>query len=187
MVNIEQVRLLEERVRKVIGRMSELRAENTDLRERLGLCQEKISELEERIDGFSSTQAEIEEGILNALHQLDEVEDAVTGETTENYVVAEPADEAEPEPKAEMESEVAVDTTTDQAAVDDVPTDAVDMPEENLSGDLVTDAVSSETRSTGDDADVVDTQPTDAAPTDDDEIDVDAADEAENGPELDIF
>ena len=80
MVNIEHVRLLEERVQKVIARIGELSRENQELRERLGGYQEKISDLEQRIEQFSSSQAEIEAGILNALHQLDEVEDAVVGE-----------------------------------------------------------------------------------------------------------
>lgn len=107
MVKIEQVRLLEQRVQKVIGRISELQQENHTLRSQLQTYQDRISDLEARIDGFASTQEEIEAGILSALQRLDEVEDAVgEDEGTEDLTIAaesstDPApdvsDEAKPE------------------------------------------------------------------------------------------
>jgi len=92
MLNLEQVRLLEERVQRVISRTGELQRENRDLREKLEGYQERIQELEAHIEQFSSNQAEIEQGVLNALQRLDEVEDAVVeGVQEERTVQTEPA------------------------------------------------------------------------------------------------
>jgi uncharacterized protein YlxW (UPF0749 family) len=129
MVNIEQVRLLEQRVQKVISRMAELRAENTDLRERLGVYQDRIEELEERVNSFSSNQAEIEQGILNALHQLDEVEDAVAGDGGEGHTVVVEEDQQEPdeEPAEESLAEPVPSPAADDAS-EPVPADSEDAP-----------------------------------------------------------
>ncbi len=77
MLNLEQVRLLEERVQRVISRTGELQRENRELREKLEIYQERIHDLEAHVEQFTSSQAEIERGVLNALQRLDEVEDAV--------------------------------------------------------------------------------------------------------------
>jgi chromosome segregation ATPase len=133
MVNIEQVRLLEQRVQKVISRLAELRAENTDLRERLGVYQDRIEELEERVNSFSSNQAEIEQGILNALHQLDEVEDAVTGDGGESHtvIVEEPLDDSgEDQPDADEIPAEAVSDTPDGDPEDEAEPEAGDDSEE---------------------------------------------------------
>lgn len=77
MLQIEQVRLLEERVRKVIQRLEELKRENTALRAEVLQLRSTGEALQERITGYDAAQAEIESGILSALQRLDEVEDAV--------------------------------------------------------------------------------------------------------------
>lgn len=89
MLNVEQVRLLEERVQRVISRTGELQRENGELRQHLEGYQERIKELEARLEEFVSNQAEIEQGVLNALHRLDEVEDAVIEGGQEDRVVVE--------------------------------------------------------------------------------------------------
>ena len=66
-----------------------MQRENGDLRERLEGYQERIRELEAHIESFVSNQAEIEKGVLNALHQLDEVEDAVVEGVQEDRVITE--------------------------------------------------------------------------------------------------
>ncbi len=108
MVDIEQVRLLEQRVQKVIARIGELQAENRELREQTGVDRDRIAELERRIESFSTNQEEIERGILNALHQLDEVEDAVTedGESRTVPEVAGRQDDDTEEPPTEIADEV---------------------------------------------------------------------------------
>lgn len=100
MITIDQVRLLEQRVQKIIGRVTELRAENITLHEQLQNYQERIEDLEHRIEGFASNQEEIEAGILSALQRLDEVEDAVGDDDTEQRQI-----EAEPETETESETE----------------------------------------------------------------------------------
>ncbi len=94
MLSLEQVRLLDERVQRVITRTSELQRENRELRERLEGYQERIQDLEGKIEQYSSNQAEIEQGVLNALQRLDEVEDAVVEGVQEDRVVHSDQDES---------------------------------------------------------------------------------------------
>ncbi|TVR68954.1 MAG: cell division protein ZapB [Spirochaetaceae bacterium] len=120
MIRIEQVRLLEERVQKVIARITELKAENSALHNQLENYQERISDLERRIEGFASNQEEIEAGILSALQRLDEVEDAVGEEGIEQQQV-----EVIPEEDASAgTSEPPVDgDTREESADEDLPPD----------------------------------------------------------------
>lgn len=75
MVSLEQIRKLEARVSQAVSTIRELREENTTLRQKLEKYQEKIDQLELLISQYRDTQKEIEEGILNALRQLDHLED----------------------------------------------------------------------------------------------------------------
>ncbi len=78
MVSLEQVRLLEQRVNKAIARISALQQENTTLREELSGYQARVSELEHQIAQIKEDQTAIEQGILSALGQLDQLEDELT-------------------------------------------------------------------------------------------------------------
>ncbi len=75
MVSLEQIRKLEARVSQAVSTILELREENTTLRQKLEKYQEKIDQLELLIAQYRDSQKEIEEGILNALRQLDHLED----------------------------------------------------------------------------------------------------------------
>lgn len=112
MLNVEQVRLLEERVQRVISRTGELQRENGELRQHLEGYQERIKELEARLEEFVSNQAEIEQGVLNALHRLDEVEDAVVEGAQENRVVTvQPASPAPEDTAPSRDSDGDVNST----------------------------------------------------------------------------
>ena len=171
MVDIEQVRLLEQRVQKVIARIGELQAENRELRDQVGVDREKIAELERRIESFSANQEEIERGILNALHQLDEVEDAVTenGENRAVPVTAEGQDAAGAERPDES-----VDADSEPTPIrHEEPTASSDGAEEE-----VPPPADDTTRMESEPASAVTTETSSAEETDGDE---------EPGPELDIF
>ena len=174
MVHIEQVRLLEERVQKVIARIGELQTENRELREQAGVDQEKIAELEGRIESFSTNQEEIERGILNALHQLDEVEDAVmaAGESrTVPTVDEKPAETA----SADGEDRTAeADITIEPTPAEDERPEASGRAAEEEVPPPADDTVSTESES-------VTAATADVPPTEETEGD------EEPGPELDIF
>lgn len=131
MVRIEQVRLLEDRVQKVIARITELKAENTTLRTQLEGYQDRISDLEKRIEGFASSQDEIEAGILSALQRLDEVEDAIgESDLEDRNVEVLPDDVPREEPIPDDETDAAGEDL-DGEALDGEDTDREDAPEED--------------------------------------------------------
>lgn len=123
MITLEQIRRLEQRVQAAVARIATLKNENALLREKLESYEGRILELENSIAAFKRDQSEIEQGIVSALNQLDQLEDEVLessqppsspdemageavseseDETNEN--VAEEAEEAE-EPEEERRRE----------------------------------------------------------------------------------
>ena len=131
MVRIEQVRLLEERVQKVIARITELKAENTTLRTQLEGYQDRISDLEKRIEGFASGQDEIEAGILSALQRLDEVEDAIGESDLENRNVEVLPDDASGDATPGEDAPREEPIPDDEADAAGEETDEEDAPEED--------------------------------------------------------
>jgi len=168
MIKIEQVRLLEQRVQKVISRIGELEHENSTLRGTLQTYQDRIADLELRIEGFTSNQEEIEAGILSALQHLDEVEDSLGEEGLEQRHVEVDTETGDPAPG---------DPATDDAIADDAIVDAETTEGYPDSTTRADEASSDETSS-------------DEAPADDNSAtaeDTDDEQAEESGPELDIF
>lgn len=81
MVNLDQIKQLEQRVSKAIELMQNLKDENDVLKLELHDRQKRIDELENIVLVFRNDQAKIEEGILNALNHLSAFEDAVSADT----------------------------------------------------------------------------------------------------------
>jgi uncharacterized phage infection (PIP) family protein YhgE len=77
MLSLDQVRLLENRVEKAVGKIENLTAENAQLRTQLSGLQTRVNELEGLVRSFKDDQGRIEEGILNALDKLSAFEDSV--------------------------------------------------------------------------------------------------------------
>lgn len=71
MIRLEQIRTLEERVKKAVALIDELREENRSLKDQLDSYQNRINELEVLIEDFKRDQGEIEQGIISAINQLD--------------------------------------------------------------------------------------------------------------------
>jgi outer membrane biosynthesis protein TonB len=77
MISLEQVRLLEAKVARVIDYVKKVTEENSRLKEKLDSCQKRVDELEVLVQAFRDDQNRIEDGILAALNQLNQVEDAI--------------------------------------------------------------------------------------------------------------
>lgn len=96
MISLEQIRLLEQKVQAAVARIGQLKQENATLKEHLSSYQKRIDELEVLVESFKADQGQIEQGILNALAQLDQLEDEVTN--------PEPAPAHQPQPETPASS-----------------------------------------------------------------------------------
>ena len=76
MLNLDQVRLLENKVERAVQMIKSLHTEKDSLKKEIELRDKRISELEKLIVAFKDDQSKIEEGIINALNQLSAFEDA---------------------------------------------------------------------------------------------------------------
>ena len=111
MINIDHIKKLDSKISNTVEIITLLRDDNQALRSKLENYEKRIEELEVLISNFKKDQSDIENGILNALNQLDKIEDLVTGDnqTSENNTnqtsvpelnetVAETPEKVEPEP-----------------------------------------------------------------------------------------
>jgi len=105
MLNLDQVRLLENRVEKAVGRIQSLTAENAHLRSQLSGLQARVGELEGLVRSFRDDQGRIEEGILSALDRLSAFEDSVFNAEPLPQSPA-PVRESQPEIVAEPEEDL---------------------------------------------------------------------------------
>ncbi|MCK5198552.1 MAG: cell division protein ZapB, partial [Spirochaetales bacterium] len=100
------IKQLDHKVRKAIDKISTLNNENKMLQEKLDNYQLRIEELEVLIDTFKEDQGEIESGIIDALNQLDILEDNIVNHEADS----EPAQESAEDQPSE-ESEITEETT----------------------------------------------------------------------------
>ncbi len=77
MISVEQIHQLESKVLQAVEVIKSLREENSLLKNKLSGYEKRIEELEVLIDSFKKDQNNIEEGIINALNQLDVLEDII--------------------------------------------------------------------------------------------------------------
>ncbi len=75
MITLDQIKQLDQKVRKAIDKINSLKKENNMLQGKLDNYQLRIEELEVLIDTFKEDQGEIENGIIGALNQLDLMEE----------------------------------------------------------------------------------------------------------------
>lgn len=74
MINLDQVRTLEWKVKQAVQLISHLRRENDTLRGRLSDTEVRLQELESLLEAFKATQSEMETGIRSALEELDNLD-----------------------------------------------------------------------------------------------------------------
>lgn len=75
MINLDQVRTLEWKVKQAVQLIVHLRRENDTLRGRLSDTEVRLQELESLLDAFKASQSELESGIRSALEELDNLEE----------------------------------------------------------------------------------------------------------------
>jgi len=75
MITLDQIKQLDIKVRKAIDIINSLTNENKMLQNKLDEYQLRIEELEILIDSFKEDQGEIENGIIEALNQLEIIDD----------------------------------------------------------------------------------------------------------------
>jgi peptidoglycan hydrolase CwlO-like protein len=96
MISLEQVRLLETKVARVIDYVKRVAEENSRLKEKLDSCQKRVDELEVLVQAFKDDQSRIEDGILAALDQLNQVEDAIGSASSPGTETAAPKETPAP-------------------------------------------------------------------------------------------
>lgn len=120
MITLDQIKQLDTKVRKAIDKINSLKSENNILLEKLDTYQLRIEELEILIDTFKEDQGEIEHGIIDALNQLDILEDntIVPGENSEHEeTVSETIEESDvdvSDNKKETENEPSLEPEIDK-------------------------------------------------------------------------
>jgi len=82
MISVKQIQNLEEKIFKAVELIKALKQENKILKSEAESANKKVEELEQIISDYRSTYVELEEGIANAIKQLDDLDNtssAVTG------------------------------------------------------------------------------------------------------------
>jgi len=74
MINLDQVRTLEWKVKQAVQLIVHLRKENDTLRGRLSDAEVRLQEMDSLVESFKATQSEMESGIRSALEELDHLE-----------------------------------------------------------------------------------------------------------------
>jgi hypothetical protein len=105
MINLDQVRTLEWKVKQAVQLIVHLRRENDTLRGRLSDTEVRLQELETLLESFKASQSELESGIRSALEELDNLEGGTDAPAPqpETAAVAYPPEPAVPETFAEEE------------------------------------------------------------------------------------
>ncbi len=132
MITLDQIKQLDVKVRKAIDIINSQKSENNMLQEKLDTYQLRIEELEILIDTFKEDQGEIEHGIIDALNQLDILEESTVvpeeslqeeqaaSETTEEPGASEPdidTEKKDTEDETSLESEN--ETVQESANIDE--------------------------------------------------------------------
>jgi len=103
MITLDQIKQLDLKVRKAIDKINSLTGENNMLQDKLDTYQLRIEELEILIDTFKEDQGEIEHGIIDALNQLDTLEETLTTSDDNSKQDEEPSVEIEESDNADQQ------------------------------------------------------------------------------------
>ncbi len=93
MISLDQVLLLERKVEEAVAKISQLQAENTELRNKCTELVSMVSSKSEQLSSFRQDQDRIENGILKALDRLNSIENSILN-------AAEQANQQQAEPLA---------------------------------------------------------------------------------------
>lgn len=118
MISLEQIKILDEKVKSAVAVIDDLRSENSKLKQKLENYQTRIDELERLIEDFKRDQGAIEQGILDAIDQLDHLESSPA-----SVPVPEQPEEAESEPAVSTAADTEAPAETDSAKFEESPED----------------------------------------------------------------
>lgn len=71
---MEQVQLLDQKIKQAVRLIQQLREENQHLKDKLGEYERRVKDLEDMLVGLRSTQKALEDGVLHALAELDRIQ-----------------------------------------------------------------------------------------------------------------
>jgi len=74
MLSLEQIKRLENRVYKAVELLKAMKEDNNILKSELKSANERVEELEQIISDYRNNQLEIEQGIVKAIQQLDDLD-----------------------------------------------------------------------------------------------------------------
>jgi chromosome segregation ATPase len=136
MITLEQIHILEDQVNKALEVIKKLQKENDTLRSTLESSQNKIEELETRVNAFKEDQDEIEQGIINVLSTLNELEDILPEADSHPNSRAESSDRKKKvkseEQTMEVEQEGSEDIIENQIDIQEDKENTSEKPEEEL-------------------------------------------------------
>lgn len=98
MLSLEQIKRLENRVYKAVELLKAMKEENNILKSELKSANERVEELEQIISDYRNNQLEIEQGIVKAIQQLDDL-DSIDDNLSE--ISEGPVDSVSVKPEAE--------------------------------------------------------------------------------------
>ncbi len=104
MIHLDQIRLLESKTIKAIELINVLREENKALKKTIDTSQARMEELENLVQEFKSDQDEIEQSILRAMQNLEQLEDEITEPETEKKTASTGDEDVSPETESESGS-----------------------------------------------------------------------------------
>lgn len=84
MLSLEQIRRLENRVYKAVELLKAMKEDNIILKSELRSANERVEELEQIISDYRNNQLEIEQGIVKAIQQLDDIDSFGDDSSLEN-------------------------------------------------------------------------------------------------------
>lgn len=73
-MGVDSIQLLDQKIKQAVALIQQLRNENFILRKKLGDYETKIKELEEMLSGLKVNQESIEQGLMNAISELEKLE-----------------------------------------------------------------------------------------------------------------
>jgi len=104
MIHLDQIRLLESKTIKAIELINVLREENKALKKTIDTSQARMEELENLVQEFKSDQDEIEQSILRAMKNLEQLEDEITEPESEKKTASTADEDVSPETASESGS-----------------------------------------------------------------------------------
>jgi hypothetical protein len=120
MLSLEQIRRLENRVYKAVELLKAMKEDNNILKSELTSANERVEELEQIISDYRNNQLEIEQGIVKAIQQLDDIDsiddDSSSKNSEEPVLSAAISTETDPVQEnfpIEIEEESSIPVTTD--------------------------------------------------------------------------